>query len=48
MVANPREAATSRVAATGKAGARLDDIMNFIPLKDAFREFCRKALCSEV
>lgn len=26
----------------------LDDIMDFLPLRVAFGEFCRKALCSEV
>ncbi|CAM9613860.1 unnamed protein product, partial [Ectocarpus sp. 12 AP-2014] len=29
-------------------GTPLDDIMNFLPLREAFGEFCRKALCSEV
>lgn len=29
-------------------GQALDDIMHFRPLRDAFVEFCRKALCSEV
>lgn len=34
----------------GLDGGRLplDDIMNFLPLRIAFGEFCRKALCSEV
>ncbi|CAM9557552.1 unnamed protein product, partial [Ectocarpus fasciculatus] len=29
-------------------GTPLDDIMSFLPLREAFGEFCRKALCSEV
>lgn len=45
-------AVTSRYAASPPSGFEghvqpLDDIMNFLPLRDAFGEFCRKALCSE-
>lgn len=29
-------------------GRPLDDIMGFAPLREAFGEFCRKALCAEV
>ncbi|CAM9391386.1 unnamed protein product, partial [Scytosiphon promiscuus] len=29
-------------------GSPLEDIMSFAPLREAFGEFCRKALCKEV
>ena len=39
---------TPAVSTSEGCGRPLDDIMGFAPLRDAFGEFCRKALCSEV
>ncbi|CAB1111006.1 unnamed protein product [Ectocarpus sp. CCAP 1310/34] len=38
----------SQICSDAYLGTPLDDIMNFLPLREAFGEFCRKALCSEL
>eukprot|EP00903_Cladosiphon_okamuranus_P022292 g20498.t1 len=45
--AQPKSATSQASNAFDRQAQLLDDIMHFLPLRDAFGEFCRKALCSE-